>query len=109
MSEYNRYILADISSMFQIGSILVQPDRAKPSELKRAIENGELCQPRTNDVDSDGDVDYLFACYIIVPQDIADHVAVLQQFETWGSIHGCRCHHECSRHCNRQSVFCCTP
>jgi len=20
-----------------------------------------------------------------------------------------RCHHECSRHCNRQSVFCCTP
>ena len=25
------------------------------------------------------------------------------------SLHWCRCHHECSRHCNCQSVFCCTP
>jgi len=31
-----------------------------------------------------------------------------KQFETLG-LHWHRCHHKCSRHCNRQSVFCCTP
>jgi len=27
-----------------------------------------------------------------------------EQFETWG-LHWRRCHHECSRHRSRQSVF----
>ena len=31
-----------------------------------------------------------------------------EQFETWG-LHRRKCHHECSRHCNRQRVFCSTP
>jgi len=32
-----------------------------------------------------------------------------EQFETWGSTLTQRAPYECSRHCNRQSVFCCTP
>jgi len=49
--------------------------RVNRSELKWAIENSELCLPRTDDVDSDGDVDHLFACYNTVLWDIADRVA----------------------------------
>ena len=35
----------------------------QPIRAEATIENSELCQPRTDDVDSDSDVDHLFACY----------------------------------------------